>query len=617
MSSDENRGYDVNRRTVLKAAGAAGAVAALPWATGPVTAVTGITDENLKDDIVAERFTDELPRPGVLSPSGRNGRALHYDLKLTEFEQTVLPSALGVDTTVWGYGGSFPGPTIEAEPRMPVEVEYDIDDLPTTHLLADGVDPNVHGAEPPNPEVRISTHLHGGVVRPEDDGYPEAWASPDGTTNDQPIEYKRTKEYPNEQKPGTMWYHDHALGITRLNVYAGLAGFYLLRDPLESRLPSGDYEVPIVIQDRTFVGEDGEQYGELFYPPGDDDDYEAEFAADIPVVNGKAYPTLTVEPREYRLRWLNGSNGRTFNLRLYNEDAGSYADVPLLQQIGVDLGFLERVVEVGPGGTVGPRGPIDSLLLSGAERADTIVDFSEYAGQSFLLTNDAEFPYAGENSGPDVDSMGDIMRIEVTETPARAPDTMPLQQFLTAIDRKHPEPRVTDSGVTRTHTLTSAGFEVEDGVVYDTHFLNMALWEDETAVETPQLGTSETWEFVNLTGDSHPIHVHLVDVTVLERESFEWNAAPYDEESFNLAVEDYVNGNGPKPDFNQYVTFSGDPNPPNPNNAENKDTVLVNPLEVVRVEPAFTGYPGRYPWHCHILEHEDQEMMLPFEVQPE
>jgi spore coat protein A len=583
----------------------------VPWGTGTVTADSNGTDETLKAEVIDNRFTDELPRPGVLRPTDRDGRATHYEIELTEFEQTVLPSSLGIDTTVWGYGGSFPGPTIEAEPRKAVAVKYVIDDLPESHVLEDAVDHNVHGAESSNPEVRISTHLHGGVVEPEDDGYPEAWASPEGTTNDEPIAYKQTKEYPNEQQPGTMWYHDHAIGITRLNVYAGLAGFYLLRDPLESRVPNGEYEIPIVVQDRTF-----DEEGELFYPPGDDNNYEAEFAADIPVVNGKAYPTLTVEPREYRLRFLNGSNGRTFNLYLYNEDTAegaAFTDVPLLQQIGVDLGFLDQVVEVGPGGTVGPEGAIDSLLLSGAERADVIVDFSDYAGQSFLLKNNAEFPYAGENSGTDFASIEDIMRIEVEGSGTSRRETMPLEQFLTAIHRKYPEPKVTNSGITRTHTLASATLEIEGGIGYDTHFLNLALWDDENAIETPRLGTSETWEFVNLTGDSHPIHLHLVDFDVKEREGFDWNS-PDAEATFNEAAAAFVNGEGPKPDFNDYVEFSGNPIAPNPNNAENKDTVLVNPLEVIRIEPSFTGYTGLYPWHCHILEHEDQEMMLPYEV---
>jgi spore coat protein A len=288
-----------------------------------------------------------------------------------------------------------------------------------------------------------------------------------------------------------------------------------------------------------------------------------------------------------------------------------------MQQIGVDLGFLEQVVEVGPGGTVGPEGPIDSMLLSGAERADVIVDFSDYAGGSFLLENDAEFPYIGENSGPDVASIGDVMRIEVGETASPDDqDTMPLEEFLTAINRKHPEPKVTDSGITRTHTLASAGLDLGGGVVYDTHFLNLDFWDDESAIVSSELGTSERWEFVNLTGDSHPIHIHLADFDVLEREGFTWNAAPDDEDAFNDAVEDFVNGEGEgeKPDFENYVTFDGNPTEPNPNNATSKDTVLVNPQEVVRVRPAFTGFTGLYPWHCHILEHEDQEMMLPYRV---
>lgn len=597
-----------HRRTVLKTVGAAGLFATVPWTTGRVTAVTGSSDL----EFTGHKFTDELPRPAVLSPSGRNGRALHYDIELSEFRQQVLPEAMYEDldisgTKVWGYGGSFPGPTIEAEPRQPVEVKYIIDELPETHLL--DVDTNVHGAGS-SPEVRISTHLHGGVVKPEDDGYPEVWASPDGTTNNQPIAYKQTKEYPNEQKPGTMWYHDHALGITRLNVYAGLAGFYLLRDPLESRLPNADYEIPIVIQDRTF-----DEAGELDYPDGDPP-YEAEFAADIPVVNGKAYPKLTVEPRKYRLRFLNGSNGRTFNLRLYNEDDSSEQDVPLFQQIGVDLGFLEEVVNVGPGGTTGPEGIIDSLLLSGAERADLIVDFSGYEGESFLVKNDAEFPYAGENSGPDIGAIGEIMRIEVGTTVSSEDDeTMPLEEFLNAINRKHPEPNVTDSGITRTHTLASSVLDPE-GIAYDTHFLNLSFWEDGVMGVTPELGTSETWEFVNLTGDSHPIHIHLVDFDVIERESFEWGGTEGGEGDYNDAAEKYVNDpeNEERPDYTNYVTFPGTIIQPNPNNATHKDTVLVNPTEIVRVKPAFTGYSGLYPWHCHILEHEDQEMMLPFEV---
>ncbi|WP_410766555.1 multicopper oxidase family protein [Haloferax sp. DFSO60] len=549
-----------------------------------------------------------------MTPASRKGRTDRYEIELTEFTQTVLPSSLGKDTTLWGYEGTYPAATIEARPGRSVEVEY-INNLPSDHLLS--VDERVHGAGQGAPAVRTVTHLHGGVVAPEDDGYPEAWVSSGGQTAgditsvpNSEVPYKNPKEYPNDQKPGTLWYHDHALGITRLNVYAGLAGFYLLRDPMENALPSEQYEIPILFQDRTF-----ESNGGLFYPPGDEDDYEAEFAGDIPVVNGKAYPYLEVEPRSYRFRFLNGSNNRSFNMRFYNEDTDSYSDVPLMQQIGVDLGFLDEVVSVGPGGTVGPEGPIDSMLLSGAERADVVVDFSGYEGTTFTVKNNAEFPYAGENSGPDIESMGEMLQVRVTDTVTEPDETIPPQRFLDRITNKYEVPKTTSSGITRTFTLDSAVFTVETGDIegdeLDSHFLDLAFWEDDDAIVNPTLGTSEVWELYNTTGDSHPIHLHLVDFEVLERESFTWD----DEAGYQDAAQDFIDSETTtRPDITDYVTLSGAPTLPNPNKRFHKDTVLVNPQEVVRIKPDFTGYTGIYPWHCHILEHEDQEMMLPYEV---
>ncbi|MFC7133193.1 MULTISPECIES: multicopper oxidase family protein [Salinibaculum] len=610
MSDERKQSRYLNRRTVLKAAGVAGLAAASPWTAGQVAAVTGNTPLALGD----HKWEDPLPRPGVLTPASRKGRTDRYEIELTEFTQTVLPSSLEKDTTLWGYEGTYPASTIEARPGRPVEVEY-VNNLPSDHLLS--VDERVHGAGQGAPAVRTVTHLHGGVVAPEDDGYPEAWISSGGQTAgdiesvpDSEVPYNNPKEYPNDQKPGTLWYHDHALGITRLNVYAGLAGFYLLRDPMENALPNGQYEIPILFQDRTFNDD-----GSLFYPPGDDDDYEAEFAGDIPVVNGKVYPYLEVEPRPYRFRLLNGSNNRTFNLRFYNEDTDSYSDVPLMQQIGVDLGFLDEVVEVGPGGTVGPEGPIESMLLSGAERADVIVDFSGYEGTTFTVKNNAEFPYAGENSGPDLDSIGEMLQIRVTDSTSNRGNNVNLDGFLNGINRKYQEPETNPSGITRTFTLDSAVFTVEEGDFegdeLDSHFLDLSLWEDDDAIVNPTLGTSEVWELYNTTGDSHPIHLHLVDFEVLERESFTWD----DEAGYQDAAQAFIDGETPtRPDISDYVTLSGAPTLPNPNNRFHKDTVLVNPQEVIRIKPDFTGYTGLYPWHCHILEHEDQEMMLPYEV---
>jgi spore coat protein A len=583
VRTEERHSYrNIGRRTVLKGAAAVGLFSTVPWSVGRVRALTGSTPASLTSD----RWADPLPVPGVMTPASRRGGVDRYEIEMTEFDQQVLPASTGKTTRLWGYGGSYPAATIEARPGRGVEVEW-INGLPETHLLS--VDDRIHGAEPPAPAVRTVVHLHGAVTGPEDDGYPEAWVAPDGTTDPaSPVPYKPVQEYPNEQEPATMWYHDHAIGITRLNVYAGLAGFYLLRNPVENSLPSGEFEVPILVQDRSFEAD-----GSLYYPPGDDAAYEAEFFGDVPVVNGKAYPFLEVEPRSYRFRLLNGSNGRTFDLALYNETTGSGTDVPPMRQIGVDLGFLPEVVTLGPGGDV------PSLLLSGAERADVIVDFSGFEGRTFTLTNDAEAPYTGQSAGSD---LPEIMQFRVTKPLSGPDDSVPPERFLEivgrVIDRYGFEPDVTDSEITRKMTLDSG----EHGGL-DTHFLNLTLWDDPAAVVRPTLDTSEVWELYNTTGDSHPIHTHLADFEVLDRQTF-------DAEGFVEARDD-----DPDVDPTDYLT-AGTVRPPTPNNRVKKDTVLVNPNEVVRIRPAFTGAVGRYVWHCHILEHEDQEMMLPFEVVP-
>ncbi|KAB1187416.1 MULTISPECIES: multicopper oxidase family protein [Haloferax] len=619
----------LSRRTVLKGAAAVGLFSTLPWSVRRARAQATQTPL----DFTGHKWQDPLPRPGVMTPDSRKGGVDHYEISMTEFQQQVLPSTMGdKPTTLWGYGGTYPAATIEARPDRPVSVKW-MNELGTDwqgnsrggeHLLS--VDKRVHGADHGAPEIRTVVHLHGGVAAEQDDGYSEAWVTPEGKTTDDfaaipdsPVAYKQTKEYPNRQEPGTLWYHDHALGITRLNVYAGLAGFYLLRDPVENSLPSDEYEIPILLQDRSFTSG-----GELQYPDGTDDSFEAEFWGDVPVVNGKAYPCLEVEPRKYRFRFLNGSNGRTFNLKFYNEDSESYDDAPVMEQIGVDLGFLDDVVTVGPGGMV------PSLLLSGAERADVVVDFSDFEGEEFILDNGTGIPYAGEDFVPrgddsiDVD-MREMLKIKVTKPLSEPDNSIPSDQFLKVIgkkiDRYDFTPEVTDTDITRTFSLDSATLEVEEGVEYDSHFLDLSLWSDEDAVVDPELNTSETWEFVNTTGDSHPIHLHLVDMEVLERESFTWNDGTGD--TYAQHAQDYINAyaeyleNGgmkpEKPDVKSYITPDA-VTPPTPNNTVKKDTVLVNPNEMLRVKVDFTGFAGRFAWHCHILEHEDQEMMLPFEV---
>ena len=216
-------------------------------------------------------------------------------------------------TTVWGYNGSWPGPTIEAQSGRPLKINW-VSKLPATHLLP--IDHSIHGAESTLPLVRNVAHLHGACALPDDDGYPEAWFTAHGEHG--PKFNPRPSSYPNCQPSTTLWYHDHALGITRLNVYAGLAGFYLIRDEAEKalNLPQGEFEIPLMLQDRLFHHD-----GSLYYPkvvngPKEHPVWIQEFYGDLNCVNGKVTPFLEVEPRKYRFRILNAANSRFYHLRL-------------------------------------------------------------------------------------------------------------------------------------------------------------------------------------------------------------------------------------------------------------------------------------------------------------
>ena len=493
-----------------------------------------------------------LPIPEVRKPDGKRKGAEYHDVSITEFTQSLHPDL--PDTTLWGYDGTFPGPIIEGHRNQRLKVQFDNSQLPTSHLFH--VDERVNGTTPedypeydgPVPEVRTVTHFHGLNVEPESDGQAEMWKSPTGVSG--PRFVKHVHDIPNRQRRLTSTYHDHALGISRLNVYAGLAGFYFIRSQKEERLdlPSGGYEIPLMLQDRAF-NEDGS----LHYP----DHFVPNFAGDTAVVNGAVWPYLEVEPRRYRFRVINQSNGRTFNLRLRNE---SGPNVPLLYQIAPDHGFLDSVV------SIGPTGDIDSLLLSPFERADVVVDFSEYAGATLTVTNNAEFPFEGEIAGSD---LGELLQIRVTDPSDEPTDTSADPTSLN-LPTNHV---ANENAAKRTRHMTLRMSPVEG---LPTHLLNGRGFFEETMVK-PQLGTTEIWEFENKTHHTHPIHLHLVEFRVIGR----------------------------GPDGTQE---------PAPNERGGKDVVRVNPSEKVRIAVKFGDFAGQFPWHCHILEHEEQEMMRPFEV---
>jgi len=510
-----------------------------------------------------ERFIDPLPIPKRLTPveTGKNGDVYH--VRMMEFKQQLhsqLPP-----TRLWGYEGQYPGPTFETTRGKPVEVHWE-NSLPAQHIFP--IDPHIHGAMPPTPPVRVVPHLHGSRTRPESDGLPEKWFTP-GTVG--------RYNYPNEQPATTLWYHDHAVGITRLNVYAGLSGFYLLRDDEERSmsLPSGPYEIPIVLQDRSFDDD-----GQLAYTPTMDDGVKLppgvwgpEFFGDLPLANGAICPYLNVEPRPYRFRLLNGCNSRFLNL--YLNLAKHPTDVPALvrfHQIGTDGGFLPKPVA------------LEKLQIAPAERADLIVDFTGFEGKTATLTNSANAPFPGwGNLTVTHVQIYEWMQFRVTLPLAKDAKTftMPASASFTKLNPAA-------SVITRDFILSE---KMDD----KGNSLGVRINEkgyDDPVTEIVKLNSTEKWRFINTTEDTHPMHLHLVQFQVLERQGYDVAAM-------------MLKGT---------VQLTGTPRRPEPNEAGWKDTAVVNPRDVLTLLVRFEGYTGRYVFHCHMLEHEDNDMMRPYEV---
>ena len=504
----------------------------------------GVACESVTCPVVLTPFVDPLPRPAVAVPTtGTAGGAAHYDIAMREVLQTLhrdLPP-----TRVWGYDGAYPGPTIEARRGQAVTVTWTNDlrelesgQLRATHALT--VDTCLHGPDMTGSTPVTIVHLHGGKVAPHSDGYPELAFAPGGSS---PV-----YTYPNAQAAATIWYHDHALGITRLNVMMGLAGFYLIRDDAEEALniPRGEFEVGLAIQDRIFKAD-----GSFYYP----EMWHDHFFGDTVLVNGKVWPYLEVNRGKYRFRLLNGSNSRAYTLAL---STGA-----TFWQIGSDTGLLEAPVAT------------TSLTLLPGERADVVMDFAPYsAGTQIILTNSAPAPYP--NGNPEL-AVPHVMKFIVM---SEVGDTDPLPATLATVPRTPEAQSVQERSFELAIGPNPGCPGHHDGM----WMINGLMWHDIT--EFPRLGTTEVWAFRNRSATSHPMHMHLVSFQILDRQTF-----------------DVVTGvpTGPR-----VAPAAGE--------MGWKDTVRVDPGEIVRVIAKFTGWPGRYPYHCHILEHEDHEMMRQFEV---
>jgi len=709
------------RREFLQIVAATGAATMIPWQRvygyylTPGSPVPGKNWPGIAKYKTTLRGVGGATGIPVAAPNGvsANG-ATHYSLDIGEFTDTLHPS-LG-PTTLWGFQPSaelFGGPTkrhlagiLVAQKGSPIQLTI-TNRLPAAHTLpVDVSTPAIGGFTDAlgrfggSGHNAVSTHLHGGFVPWPSDGGPLAWVTPGGNSGSSFMrDYMRLLNpallpgqaeyyYPNQQSARLMWYHDHAHDITRLNAYAGIASAYVLRDSFEAGLRNlglpdfvehGGYEIPLVVQDKIFVGPDiaiadptwtavttpkSQTVGSLWYPhvyeknrwkfTGNtampDPSCIPEMFGDTMLVNGTVFPVATVEARRYRFRLLNACQARFLNLQLYIADASkdgityNTKGVPLnlpgpnFLAIGTEGGFLPNPVSVPaaqPFNAAMLTSGLPNLLTAPAERWDLIVDFAGLAGKSVILYTDAPAPFPMAAAGTDFFSGSAATK------PGFGPDTRIMMKFNVVAAASADPPLAITTATDLTPGLdpflTLPGVAVQNGVLnlppgYNVRPLTLneafdsigrliqlvgtnavnpmipgsyGLEYMDAPTESPRAGTTEIWQIANLTGDTHPIHFHLVNVQVLGRQPFD--------------VKRYAGT----------PLYIGPARNPDPTELGWKETVRMNPGEVTTVmmnfalPPSPVAVPGspstgigghEYVWHCHILEHEEHDMMRPLVV---
>jgi spore coat protein A, manganese oxidase len=734
-----------NRRQFLQVSAAVGAGALIRWQldnkSGSLFKVARALAANGQTPLAGSAI------PQFVTPLttfvGKRVSDNTVQIGMHEFQQKVLPDSFYANlpapynqgTYLWGYkvgntAPSFPGVTVEASRGASKWVRY-VNDLPLKPVLENTLtlDQTIHWADPLNQmgstrrytgPIPSVVHLHGAEVPSAYDGVPDAWFTPDGRRGKAYSSVvpagpnSAVYHYPNKQPGTTLWFHDHALGMTRISVLSGLAGLYLIRDEYDTGaannplgLPAGEQEIELILQDRQF-----DTNGQLFFPdstangaglngdppnPGIHPNWIPEFFGDAIVVNGRTWPYLEVEPRRYRFRVVNGANARFFRMALV--DAKSNAGGPAIWQIGTDGGLLDRPVQPTDHEDLNRK----ALLMAPGERADIIIDFSGMAGKTFTLTNDAQFPYP--SGGPVTPGLDDrVMQFKVTRTLSSKDTTydpasgQPLRggahQPPVMVRLSNPSTGKLADGVNTDVVRQLVLVEVEGPGGPVEVLLNNTKWDglreggkrDEVAggpgskldgsgdhaTELPRLGSTEVWEIMNLTQDAHPIHLHLIQFQLLNRQQITQTTnsdgeaeyfyrAKYDSEfpggkysglqkdgatwgPVNYKQGEFIPGYGSP---NAYATpnadgaIGGNPAfksflqgpilPPEANEVGWKDTIKVYPGFVTRIVTRWTPQdtvvgrssagqnlfpfdptdgPG-YVWHCHILDHEDNEMMRP------
>jgi FtsP/CotA-like multicopper oxidase with cupredoxin domain len=716
----------VSRRIFLQSSVAAAVAASLNGYLWPRDAFAATQGPGLSDPALQPKFTEIVPNAldptFIFAPRNKNRNA--YKVAVGQsYQQTGLVAPDGVTpvgTTVWGYGDpnsyTWPGRTFIGRSGEPLSVKWenklvDALDMPLPAFITGKDNRSLFGGDPAfdftgrsvideslhwayslhgytqysiaADGIPIVPHVHGGHTDFGSDGNPEFFFSP-GWNVRGPQWLDKDYIYDMTQPAGTVWYHDHALGITRLNVYAGMAGFFIIRDDIDTGragnslgLPAFPYEAAFAIQDKMF-----KDTGELFYPafPGDPfyDDFItgegallppvifpgggptglAEFFGDHMVVNGKIWPKMDVEPRNYRLRLLNGCDSRFLGVQFFEVPLGATdftsADGPLpFTVIGSDQGLASAPTTV------------DTLLMETGSRYDLIFDFKNVtAGNRVIMKNiGGDEPFGGDIPGPQVFGETDrIMAFDVTlPLDTAVTDASPVAALATAALA----PKLANAQVDRTRKV--ALFEGKDefgrlqpllgtAEAATDHLGNAVNWpttpEYQNAVfpdgtpsplvgqmegsiawhspttENPALDSTEEWEIWNMTGDAHPVHLHLVHFEILGRQEIEWDS--------NADADGFIpDGSSPADDGTylvpqptvQHNSVAGDPTTygqgfrivkptegalvmRSAEYVENapKDMVTALPGQITRIKMTFDK-PGRYVWHCHILSHEDHEMM--------
>ncbi|MGV9361881.1 multicopper oxidase family protein [Amycolatopsis sp. NPDC003731] len=606
----------VDRRTFLTAAGVV-AGAALAGPSAPRTA-SAATAPPVAPHFGLTKFLDPLRIPPVIQAHSRRYQG---DLTVTmTTARTRLHSQLQ-ESTLWTYEGHFPGPTIEVRsgkrlrvawanelrgtvPLVAVRAPYAVPtpanqpgyraadgSLPAGVELIEGV------AELPPWNV---VHLHGALTNAGNDGWAHNGISPGHT---------QLTEYPNHQAATALWYHDHAMAVTRFNVHSGLAGLYLIRDDEEDRLrlPGGDHEIPLVLADRNFDTDPatGALTGRLLfkfqYLPASGT--TAPVTGPFTLVNGGIWPHLDVDARWYRFRVLNTANGRYFRLDLVDEAGVVHNDA--VRIAGTDAGLLPAPAAVPAGG----------LTLTPAERADLLIDFSRFPGQRLRLVN------TGASIEPDIMEfrVESRRRPEPFRVPARLSASYARVERVPedhdevfvattppgVAGRPHPEmwelKEITDPAELPARFPAEGVLQVTDPVLGRVRtFRRVARMFDDATTIFVDRGRWVVWNFFQLGGAPHPMHIHMARLQLLTRSKFA-----------DLSAFDIAAGGTTRP-----LPAPAAGRPVERHEEGWKDTFDVWAGDWIRVAGRFEEATGSFMYHCHILDHEDEGMMRPFVVHP-